>query len=155
MGASGNCACASSRSLSASSAPAFQTGPSTTQNMGVLEMPLLWRMSNHITCTPNEIEIAIRVHVCRQTLKNCAGQLLNTIGYSHLNLLRTGSIYRACSSSTLLLRLGTLQGTLKTPLKPLAQFPPWIDRKCPFGIKLRWKTSQNMSKYNCIFHTLL
>ena len=41
MGASGNCACASSRSLSASSAPAFHTGPSTTQNMGVLEMPLL------------------------------------------------------------------------------------------------------------------
>ena len=34
MGASGSCACASSRSLSASSSSAFQTGPSTTSKHG-------------------------------------------------------------------------------------------------------------------------
>ena len=98
MGASGNCACASSRSLSASSAPAFQTGPSTTQNMGVLEMPLLWRMMTYVKSYQMHSKWNGNCNTCPclQTnsyhwKKNCAGSLLDSVGYSHLNLLRMGS----------------------------------------------------------------
>lgn len=76
--------------------------------------------------------------------KNCAGSLVDIVGYSHLNLLRAAKTSPpACSSPTLLLRLGTLRGACNAAHKLLTQFPSWIDRKCLIGIALEDKTQYN------------
>ena len=123
------------------------------QNMGVLEMPLLWRMMTYVKSYQMHSKWNRNCNTCPclQTnsyhwKKNCAGSLLDSVGYSHLNLLRTGSKKPRLQLLHSSPKTQDLARHTQTPLKPLAQFPPWIERKCPFGIKLCWKTSQNVSK---------
>ena len=118
----------------------------------------MWTNSNkYIKTLLNELEMALDyMFIGLQTnsyhwKKNCAGSLADIVGYSHLNLLRAAKTSPlACSSSTLLLRLGTLRGACNAPHKLLTQFPSWIDRKCSIGIALEDKT-----QYNSMWHTLV